>query len=59
MKDNFKIVDIVMTEANVNCHFKYEFIPRKFESHLLILSYMIKKHTIQIELDHNILLFID
>ena len=34
LKDNFKIVDIYITEENVKSHFKYEFIPKKIESHL-------------------------
>ena len=34
MKDNFKIVDIYITEENVNSHCEYEFIPQKIESHL-------------------------
>ena len=34
LKDNFKIVDNFITEENVNSHFKYEFIPKKIESHL-------------------------
>ena len=34
MKDNFKIVDNYITEGNVNSHFKYEFIPKKIQSHL-------------------------
>ena len=34
LKDNFKIVDNYITEENVNSHFKYEFIPKKIESHL-------------------------
>ena len=34
LKDNFRIVDIFITEENVNCHFKYEFLPKKIESHL-------------------------
>ena len=33
-KDNFKMVDKYITEENVNSHFKYEFIPKKIESHL-------------------------
>ena len=33
-KKNFKIVDIYLTEENVNSHLKYEFIPKKIESHL-------------------------
>ena len=34
LKDTFKIVDNFITEENVNSHFKYEFIPKKIESHL-------------------------
>ena len=34
LKDNFKMVDSFITEGNVNSHFKYEFIPKKIESHL-------------------------
>ena len=34
LKDNFEIVDNFITEENVNSHFKYEFIPKKIESHL-------------------------
>ena len=34
LKDNFKIVDNYITEENVNAYFKYEFIPKKIESHL-------------------------
>ena len=34
LKENFKIVDNYITEENVNSHFKYEFIPKKIESHL-------------------------
>ena len=34
LKDNFKIVDNYITEENVNSHFKYEFTPKKIESHL-------------------------
>ena len=34
LKDNFKMVDNFITEENVNSHFKYEFIPKKIESHL-------------------------
>ena len=34
LKDNFKKVDIYITEENVFFHFKYEFIPNKIESHL-------------------------
>ena len=34
LKENFKVVDNYNTEENVNSHFKYEFTPRKIESHL-------------------------
>ena len=34
LKNNFKLVDNYITEENVNSHFKYEFIPKKIESHL-------------------------
>ena len=34
LKDNFKIVNNYITEENVNSQFKYEFIPKKIESHL-------------------------
>ena len=34
LKDNFEIVDKYITEEKVQSHLKYEFIPRKFESHL-------------------------
>ena len=34
LKANFKIVDNYITEENVNAYFKYEFMPKKIESHL-------------------------
>ena len=34
LKDKFKIVDNYITEENVNSLFKYEFIPKKIDSHL-------------------------
>ena len=34
LKANFKMVDNYITEENVTSHFKYEFIPKKIESHL-------------------------
>ena len=33
-KDNFKKVDDYITEQNVNSYFKFEFIPKKIDSHL-------------------------
>ena len=34
LKDNFKINDNYILEENVTSHFKYEFIPKKIQSHL-------------------------
>ena len=34
LKDKFKIVDIYVTEENIISHFKWEFIPKKIDSHL-------------------------
>ena len=34
LDENFKMVDNYITDENVNSHFKYEFIPKKIESHL-------------------------
>ena len=34
LEDNFKIVEKFLTAENVNSHFKYEFTPKKIESHL-------------------------
>ena len=34
LKDTFKIVDNFTPGGNVSSHFKYEFIPKKIESHL-------------------------
>ena len=34
LKNNFKIVDNYRTDEKVNSHFKYEFTPKKIESHL-------------------------
>ena len=34
MKDNFKNIDNFITENNFTSYFKYEFIPKKIESHL-------------------------
>ena len=36
LKNSFKILDNYITEETVNSHFKYEFIPKKIESHLTI-----------------------
>ena len=34
LKDNFNIVENFITEENGTCHFKYQFIPKKIDSHL-------------------------
>ena len=34
LKDSFKIIDNYISKENVNSHSKYEFIPKKIESHL-------------------------
>ena len=45
MKGNFKIVDNFITEENVNSHSKYEFIPKKIESHLTnFIVYDVETH---------------
>ena len=45
LKNNFKIVDNYITEENVNYHFKYEFTPKKIESHLTnFITYDLETH---------------
>ena len=34
LEENFQMVDNFITEKNLNSHFKYEFIPKKIESHM-------------------------
>ena len=34
LKEIFKIVDTYITNENINCYFKYEYKPKKIESHL-------------------------
>ena len=34
LEESFKIVGKYTTEENVNAHFKFEFLPKKIESHL-------------------------
>ena len=34
LKDNFKIVEIYITEENVNSHLEYTYTPEKIDSHL-------------------------
>ena len=38
LKNNFKIVDNYITEENVKSYFKYEYIPKKIQSHLTNFS---------------------
>ena len=59
LKASFKIVDNYITEENVNSHFKYEYIPKKFDSHLTnFIVYDIETHN-TMEQDLIISLFID
>ena len=45
LKNNFEIVDNYITEENVNSHFKYEFIPKKIDSHLTnFIVYDVETH---------------
>ena len=47
LKNSFKIIDNYRTEENVNSHFKYEFIPKKIESHLTnFFVYDVETHNI-------------
>ena len=47
LKDNFEVVDKYITEENVNSHFKYEFIPKKIQSHLTsFFVYDLETHNI-------------
>ena len=45
LKAKFKIVDNYTTEENISYHFKYEFIPKKIESHLTnFITYDLQTH---------------
>ena len=45
LKDNFKNVDNYITEENVNSHSKYEYKPKKIESHLSnFITYDLETH---------------
>ena len=45
LKDNFKLVDNYITEENVKSQFKYEFRPKKIESHLTnFITYDLETH---------------
>ena len=46
LNDNFELVDIYITDENVNSHFKYEIIPKKNESHLTnFIVYDLETHS--------------
>ena len=43
--DNFKMIDNYITEENVNSHFKYQFMPKKINSHLTnLIVYDLETH---------------
>ena len=45
LRDNFKIVDDYITEENITSHFKYQFIPKKIDSHLTnFITYDLETH---------------
>ena len=47
LKDNFKLLDNFITEENVKSHFKYEFLPKKTNSHLTnFIVYHLETHNI-------------
>ena len=55
LKNNFKIVDNYITDKNVNSHFKYEFIPKKIESHLTnFIVYDLETHNTDRARPYNI-----
>ena len=46
LKNNFKVVDNYIKEENVNSPFKYEFIPKKINSHLTnFITYDLETHS--------------
>ena len=58
MKDNFKTVDNYITEENVNSHFKYEFIPKKIESHLTnFIVYDLETHNTERARPYNTIFY--
>ena len=55
LKNDFKIVDNYITEENVNAYFKYEYIPKKIESHPTnIIVYDLKTHNTDRARPYNI-----
>ena len=45
LKDNFEIVNNFITEENNSSHFKYEFIPKKIDSHpTIFIVYDLETH---------------
>ena len=54
LKANFKLVDNYITEENVNAYFKYEYIPKKIESHLTnFIVYDLETHNTNIARPYN------
>ena len=57
-KDNFKIVDNSITEQNFNSHSKYDFIPKRNESHLTnFIVYDLETHFTDRTRPYNITLY--
>ena len=45
LKNIFKLVDNYITDENVNCHFRYQYKPKKIESHLTnFIVYDVETH---------------
>ena len=60
LKDNFKTVDNYITEENVNAHFKYEYVPKKIESHLTNFNvYDLETHNTDRARPYNMTFFIN
>ena len=58
LKNNFKSDDNYITEENVNSHFKYEFIPKKIDSHLTnFIVYDLETHNTDRARPYNMTFF--
>ena len=58
LKNSFKVVDIYITDENVKSHFKYEFIPKKIESHLTnFIVYDLETHNTDRARTYNMTLY--
>ena len=54
LKENVKMVDNYITEENVTSHFKYEFTPKKIDSHLTnFIVYDLETHITDRARPHN------